>query len=249
MHLTESLWVRWIHGVYTKGANWLIFNPPIIASWSFKKICSMKDNLSLWMLKDNYCIRDVYMSYFDNHPKATWSKFLWNRASAPKGKFILWMILLSKLKTKDKLFQMKYLQDKCCPLCNTTFETISHIFFHCPFSARCLKEIGIWLAFPNLHVDINRMAKFKWNWWFKKIIISSSCSLCYHIWKTRNEAIWLLKMSTVNNVVKRIKCETRARFYALYLVDLKPLFGLEILFSLLSLLWGFLPIVCTWRVS
>jgi hypothetical protein len=27
-HMPESLWVRWIHGVYTKGANWLRFNPP-----------------------------------------------------------------------------------------------------------------------------------------------------------------------------------------------------------------------------
>ena len=37
--LQESLWVRWVYGVYTKGGNWLIFNPPITASWAFKKLC------------------------------------------------------------------------------------------------------------------------------------------------------------------------------------------------------------------
>ncbi|XP_057529992.1 uncharacterized protein LOC130808548 [Amaranthus tricolor] len=38
-HLRESLWVKWVHGVYTKGGRWEIFNAPITASWTLKKIC------------------------------------------------------------------------------------------------------------------------------------------------------------------------------------------------------------------
>ena len=129
--------------------------------------------------------------YFDSYPKAAWSKFLRNKGSLPKRKFILWMILLNKLKTKNKLFQIKYVQDDCCPLCNTISETITHVFFSCPFSARCLKELGIWLVVSNLQMDINKITKFKWwtDGFLKKIIISNLCSLCYHIWGTQNEAI------------------------------------------------------------
>ena len=42
-HLRESLWVKWVHGVYTKGGRWEIFNAPITASWTLKKICAVKD--------------------------------------------------------------------------------------------------------------------------------------------------------------------------------------------------------------
>lgn len=31
-NMTESLWVKWVHGIYTKGTNWLIYNPPPTAS-------------------------------------------------------------------------------------------------------------------------------------------------------------------------------------------------------------------------
>ena len=135
------------------------------------------------MSKDKYSIKEVYRSYFDSHQKAAWSTFLWNRASPPKGKFILWEILLNKLKTKDKLFQMKYLQEDCCSLCNTAFETVAHIFFTCPFSARCLTKLSRWLTLPSLHMDINQVANFKrcTDCFHTKIIISSLCSLCYHI--------------------------------------------------------------------
>ena len=36
-HLRESLWVKWVHGVYTKGGRWEIFNAPITISWTLKK--------------------------------------------------------------------------------------------------------------------------------------------------------------------------------------------------------------------
>ena len=42
----ESLWVHWIHDVYTKGGRWMIFNPPLTASWVIKKMCKVKDQMS-----------------------------------------------------------------------------------------------------------------------------------------------------------------------------------------------------------
>ena len=83
------------------------------------------------------------------------------------------------------------------------------------------KELGVWLTLPNFHMDINQLAKFKWqtDGFHKKIIISNLCNLCYHIWRTQKEAIWLLQMNKMDKVIKRIKCETRVRFYTLYHVE------------------------------
>ena len=43
--MTDSMWVKWVHGVYAKDGNWKVFNAPIISSWNFKKICKVKDRL------------------------------------------------------------------------------------------------------------------------------------------------------------------------------------------------------------
>ena len=54
--LQESLWVRWVHGVYTKGANWAIFNPPPTTSWALRKLCGIKDKLGRFMSLTTYSI-------------------------------------------------------------------------------------------------------------------------------------------------------------------------------------------------
>lgn len=64
-----------------------------------------------------------------------------------------------------------------------------------------LFQIFKWISIRSLSLNGELMDSI-----YKKIIISSLCSLCYHIWRTQNEAIWLFKMSTVDNVVERIKC-------------------------------------------
>lgn len=61
--LHKSLWVRWIHGVYTKGDNWLIFNPPPTATLTLRKLCRVREKLSHWMTVDhcsiNACIKSL----------------------------------------------------------------------------------------------------------------------------------------------------------------------------------------------
>ena len=127
IHLQESLWVRWIHGVYIKGANWSIFNPPITTSWSLEKICQVKDKLRIWILEDKYSIKEVYQEYFNSLPKVPWSRFFWNRTSIPKSKFILWLLVSNKLKTKSKLLQSHLIDDDHGHMCLSNAETVEHL--------------------------------------------------------------------------------------------------------------------------
>ena len=196
----------------------MIFNPPITASWSLKKICGVKEKLYTWILKERYNINEVYLSYFEDYPKVTWTHFVWYRASLPRWKFILWLALLRKLKTKDKLFRLKLSPHDMCAMCNSATESIEHIFFYGPFSAECLRRLCLWLDLPNLHLSLYTMIRHNWkrNGFQKKVLISNFCRLCYHIWRTRNEAIWLFQMSTVDRVMERIGHETRTRLCSLY---------------------------------
>lgn len=58
--LRESLWVKLVHGVYTKGGRWDIFNAPAIASWTIRKLCTVTAALRPWICGNNYSIKEVY---------------------------------------------------------------------------------------------------------------------------------------------------------------------------------------------
>ena len=147
-HMTKSLWVRWIHGVYTKGANWFIFKPPPPASWVLKKICKARDKLAHWVQHSKCTICDVYKAQPTQDASVSQTSFLWNRASIPKARFVLWLALQNKLKTKDKLCQIGVVEDNICPMCGLTAETVEHMFFKCTFSSKCLAEVSSQLGNP-----------------------------------------------------------------------------------------------------
>ena len=156
-------------------------------------------------------IKDAYQGNFKDLPNVPWSRFVWNRASTPKSKFILWLIVLHKLKIKSELFHMKLIDDDQCPMCLSVVQTIDHLFFSRPFSARCLKELC-----KLLHLHIYH--KQKATCLQRKVIIANICKLCSYIWKIRNEAVWQLRMSTVDKALDHVRNEIKSRFSSLYSV-------------------------------
>lgn len=89
--MKETLWVTWVHGVYTKGAKWEIFNAPVTASWTIKKLCQVTTLLRPWICKNEYFIKEVYESCLGNPPTMHWRHLVWNRLSIPKTRFICWL--------------------------------------------------------------------------------------------------------------------------------------------------------------
>lgn len=74
--LSESLWVRWIHDVYTKGGDWRLFDPSSTASWALRKLCKVKEQLHLFLNKDNYVIKDVYKEVVGSAPSVCWCRLV-----------------------------------------------------------------------------------------------------------------------------------------------------------------------------
>ncbi|XP_057544052.1 uncharacterized protein LOC130823450 [Amaranthus tricolor] len=122
----ESLWVRWVHGVYTKGGRWEIFNAPATASWIIKKLCA----------------GGSWHTLTTQH-KIHWRHLVWNMISIPKTRFLCWLVAGHRLKTKEKLYQLGVVVDDVCPLCGLYPETHNHLFFNCPFSRSCVEAVKL----------------------------------------------------------------------------------------------------------
>lgn len=86
--MSESLWVKWVHGVYTKGGNWRLLNPPPTASWVLKKLCKIKEQLAPYVYGNSYSINSVYKDTIGSSATVHWCRVIWFRATVPKHRFI-----------------------------------------------------------------------------------------------------------------------------------------------------------------
>ncbi|XP_057528432.1 uncharacterized protein LOC130807292 [Amaranthus tricolor] len=100
--MKDSMWVRWVNGVYTKGGNWGLYNAPINASWTMRKLCKIKDTWKQWVFKDAYSIKEVYTTTFQCQPKVNWRILVWSGVVIPRTRFCCWLLALGKLKTKEQ---------------------------------------------------------------------------------------------------------------------------------------------------
>ena len=178
-----------MHGVYTKGDRWEIFNAPITASWTLKKIFGVKDLLLTWIGKDKYSIKKTYIARVEPHLRFRWINVIWNRFSIPKTRFIYWMAVIQKLKTRDKLKLIRVVDNDLCPLCGIHSKSNAHLFFECIFSQRCLQEVRRWSSLKFKPIAHMEFRKPKGNTMQRNTLCAIYTSTVYHIWRSRNDAV------------------------------------------------------------
>ncbi|XP_057249934.1 uncharacterized protein LOC130591055 [Beta vulgaris subsp. vulgaris] len=150
----DDLWVKWVHSFYVKGRNWWDFPAPPGASWVLKYLCKVKNDLhqldmANWsMMNQVYSIKKVYTDMRESIREVTWASGVWNRMNLPKHKFILWLGIQGRLKTKDTLFLHGISPDNTCCICGNAGETHDHLFFGCEFSKQILYARLDWTGIP-----------------------------------------------------------------------------------------------------
>lgn len=63
-----------------------------------------------------------------------WWKNIWNKFSWPKCNFFSWLVVYGKYLTWDNLCKRGFQGPSVCFLCLKEVETVSHLFFQCPFA-------------------------------------------------------------------------------------------------------------------
>ena len=154
------------------------------------------------MKKDSYSISAAYKHCIGEKQTVRWDKVVWNRLSISKWRFIFWLAIQNKLKTKALLFSKKIIQDDLCLLCGSHAETVQHLFFACHLSQKCLIKILKWLG---IHIKINSILKLyhhKWKILYRKknvVFVVLTC-LIHKIWLARNNAVWKGFVTTIKRI-------------------------------------------------
>lgn len=144
-----------------------------------------------------------------------WSREVWNKMNIPKHSFICWLAMKRKLLTKDRTLRMKITEDSDCMLCEGNTETMDHLYFECTFSKMCLAEVCKWLGMNIKNTEVTgiwrRMARIAQGRIGRAFTMSALAAVIYHIWRARNEAVWMKRVPRPQAILEQIQytCKNR----------------------------------------
>jgi ribonuclease HI len=123
-------------------------------------------------------------SNYEDNPK--WKK-LWKLSVPPKQLHLIWRILNNAIPVKEKLHKRGIRCVPLCPHCNTSLETMDHIFLDCDWARK------VWFTSPltinlansklnHIHEWIDYMVTHT-----KEADLQIISTMLYSIWNARNE--------------------------------------------------------------
>lgn len=123
-----------------KGANVLNCHVPVISSWQFKKMIKVGKIIMEWGGWDCtlnpsciFSLKKAYHTLIGNLTRIDWCVV--HKANVrPKAHFVVWLAMLGKLNTLERVKRWKPDIHSLCHFFGATEESIQHLFLECPYS-------------------------------------------------------------------------------------------------------------------
>ncbi|GJV18760.1 RNA-directed DNA polymerase, eukaryota, reverse transcriptase zinc-binding domain protein [Tanacetum coccineum] len=139
VRLSARLTVKYLMGQsnWDWPVGWIDKFPVLLSMQKPKLEEHLRDNV-LWRRRDgNLCkfsVKQAYLDLLEDTEDVVWWKMIWFSQNIPKHDFILWMAVLNKLATQDKIKHWSSFDVMRCSLCKKDTDSHSHLFFKCEFS-------------------------------------------------------------------------------------------------------------------
>ncbi|KAM6563484.1 hypothetical protein CsatB_023482 [Cannabis sativa] len=230
----DNLWIRWIHCVYIKGEEWWNYQAPPQASWYWRKLVVVKNQVKASMdihqfVFVQYKISNGYKALCPPQNKMNWSHEVWNRLNIPRHSFFLWIVVQDRLRTRERLYKLNIIGEDFCLFCKDQTESSEHLFFSFSFSKLCLSQVKAWLGWRVETTALNRLLRWleraKISRFHKVVLVAAVVALVYHLWKNRNDILWNSTKQAQEQVVHVTKEDVKSRVVCNWPKYVKPVDG------------------------
>lgn len=136
-----------IHNFSWRWPIWLVNKYPMIQPINPPILNELKKDTLLCISKKaekcEHSVRNIWEALRIESDEVPWSKIVWSSYCIPKHAFLLWLALLRKLKTQDRMKVWDGVNNShnVCLLCKLVLETHEHLFFECPYSKEIRFEV------------------------------------------------------------------------------------------------------------
>ncbi|VFQ86129.1 unnamed protein product [Cuscuta campestris] len=203
----DTLWVKWIHTKYLKGATVWEYSPKQDDCYYWKKMLQNRKLFQGMTTMTSYDSKIGYDWLIGMHTRVDWRDLVWNKWSIPKHKFIAWLIWKGIILTKDRLSRFMDIDTKCV-LCEEEVESADHLFCTCSFVVSVHKALRPWLKHDLVSTSLTELKEKMWKGKNRKDrlwIASSIVSCCYYVWKARNSKLHNKREETSAKVAEEVK--------------------------------------------
>ncbi|KAG5404212.1 hypothetical protein IGI04_010331 [Brassica rapa subsp. trilocularis] len=154
-----------------------------------------------------YKTSQVYWELKGEEAKVPWTKVVWTKRGIPKHSFLVWLVVLNRCPTRDRLLAWGLSVDSNCLLCNLEPESRDHLFFRCPFSMRVWSEVGRRCSFtssPSWQDTINRLMALTGDRHANRLILLCWQAVIYFLWRERNQRLHSQRFQSSDMIISSL---------------------------------------------
>ncbi|XP_071705122.1 uncharacterized protein [Rutidosis leptorrhynchoides] len=224
----ESLWSKWVNLIKLKCISFWDITAGYNDSWGWKYLLDLRDKVKhhfgsvyvngrikwVWITNDGksvpFSTHQVWKDLRVNRAKVSWWHVIWYKGFDPKHAFLLWLAVLDRLNTQERM--AKWLPNKqfSCVFCGKEKDSIKHLFFMCEFSLQVWSELKKKLLFRGLPDKLNDivhdLAKYpnsKSIWNVINRMVIAAC--VYLLWQERNYRLFKKIERDADTVCKAVQ--------------------------------------------
>lgn len=147
-----------------------------------------------------------------------WHPIVWIKSGIPRQSFQVWLAVLNRMPTRDRLLSWNIATTSACLLCNVNCESRDHLYFACPYAweiwsllaPRC--EV---LPLADWESTIAQMTTLSGPQWKRTVTLLVWQHSIYSIWMERNSRLHRSIFKSSANVIACIDFTIRNRIQAI----------------------------------
>ncbi|XP_071728683.1 uncharacterized protein [Rutidosis leptorrhynchoides] len=159
---------KWVNIIKLNGGSFWDVEAKYNDSWGWRYLLNIREKIKMhidlqiingsecysWIDNDGkkvqFSIQEVWKVYRRDRGKVPWYHVIWFGQCDPKQAFILWLAVLSRLNTHDRLQKWMHNQNFNCVLCGQGPDSVMRLFFKCEFSLKVWRHMKSHLFFKGL---------------------------------------------------------------------------------------------------
>ncbi|XP_071698739.1 uncharacterized protein [Rutidosis leptorrhynchoides] len=222
---SDSIWWQWLNVVKLKGKNFWDVGHEYSDSWGWNQLLSLRDEMknhmttdqngvAWWLTNDNkkkpFSSGQAWKDLGCNSPCVDWYNVVWFPQNTPKHAFIMWLAMLKRLTTQDRLKRWYPDQEFKCSFCGKQEDSHAHLFFKCDVTKQIWENIKGMLVCKGLQNDlvhiVQDIARYQAAKDIRNILnIIVIGAVVYSIWMERNRRIFRKEVKVVDVICKEVK--------------------------------------------
>ncbi|XP_071696405.1 uncharacterized protein [Rutidosis leptorrhynchoides] len=234
----DSLWGKWVNIVKLNGGSLWEASAGCSDSNGWKFFMELKEKVKRqisveyrngrddykWITNDgkkvNFSTVQVWLDFRINRNLVGWHHVVWFRYMEPKHAFILWLVMLNRLNTQDRIQKWLPNQVLKCSLCEKVSDYVEHLFFKCDYSMEVWCSLKSKLVFKGLQNQVKdtvqALAQYPYsnNIWciLNRAVLAA---FIYFIWHERNDRVFKKKKRSAAEIVSCIQKHVRMKMHVL----------------------------------